>query len=233
MNILKVLLTSVGSVIALFIMTKIIGNKQVSQLNLFDYINGITIGSIAAELAITPEADFYQPLIALIVYTIVTYLINVCSSKSLKLRRFLEGKSIILMSNNKLYKENFKKANLDINEFLTQCRVLGYYNISDINTAIIESNGKISVLPNENARPVTLRDMNINSSQSLVQYIVIVDGYIAESNLSALGFDKEWLDKQLKACKLKLNEVYLGICDSNGKANFYEYARESGADPFQ
>ena len=137
MNILKVLLTSVGSVIALFIMTKIIGNKQVSQLNLFDYINGITIGSIAAELAITPEADFYQPLIALIVYTIVTYLINVCSSKSLKLRRFLEGKSIILMSNNKLYKENFKKANLDINEFLTQCRVLGYYNISDINTAII------------------------------------------------------------------------------------------------
>lgn len=60
MNILKVLLTSVGSVIALFIMTKIIGNKQVSQLNLFDYINGITIGSIAAELAITPEADFYQ-----------------------------------------------------------------------------------------------------------------------------------------------------------------------------
>ena len=75
--------------------------------------------------------------------------------------------------------------------------------------------------------------MNINSSQSLVQYNVIVDGYIAESNLSALGFDKEWLDKQLKACKLKLNEVYLGTCDSNGKANFYEYARESGADPFQ
>ena len=111
------------------------------------------------------------------------------------------------MSNNKLYKENFKKANLDINEFLTQCRVLGYYNISDINTAIIESNGKISVLPNENARPVTLRDMNINSSQSLVQYNVIVDGYIAESNLSALGFDKEWLDKQLKACKLKLSGI--------------------------
>ncbi len=132
MDFFKVLLTSVGSVAALFIMTKIIGNKQINQLNLFDYINGITIGSIGAELAITPEKEFYQPLTALVIYTLATFSINLISMKSIKCRRFLEGKSRYLMKDGKLYNENIKKANLDLNEFLTQCRVMGFYDLSDI-----------------------------------------------------------------------------------------------------
>ncbi|MGN0576245.1 MAG: DUF421 domain-containing protein, partial [Ruminococcus sp.] len=162
MEFLKIIITSIGSVAALFFMTKLIGNKQMNQLNLFDYINGITIGSIGAELAITTEKDFWKPLTSLIIYAFATFFINLIASKSIKLRRFLEGKSIILMENSKLFPENFKKSKIDLNEFLTLCRVAGYFDISQIDTAVIEPNGRISFLPVEKNRPLTPQDVDIS-----------------------------------------------------------------------
>ena len=232
MDFLKVLLTSVGSVAALFIMTKIIGNKQINQLNLFDYINGITIGSIGAELAITPEKEFYQPLTALVIYTLATFSINLISMKSIKCRRFLEGKSRYLMKDGKLYNENIKKANLDLNEFLTQCRVMGFYDLSDINTAIIEPNGKVSILPNDNARPVTPKDMGLSVQQTKVQYNVIMDGCAVKENLKSLGYDESWLSQELSKQKTKMSEVFLATCDIDGNLNIYDYNKGYRNDPF-
>ena len=146
-NILKVIILSLVSETVLFILTKLMGDKQISQLTMFDYIIGITIGSIAAEMATALESDYSEPLTAMIVYALVAVAISILSSKSIKFRRFLYGTSLILLDNGILYKENFKTAKLDINEFLVQCRTSGFFNINDIQTAILESNGKISFLP--------------------------------------------------------------------------------------
>lgn len=123
MDLLKIVALSLGSVIFLFILTKLMGNKEMSQLSMFDYIIGITIGSIAAEMATALESDFMQPLVAMAVYAVVAIIISVLSYKSLKFRRISSGDSLILLDNGEIYRDNLKKAKLDLNEFLMQCRI--------------------------------------------------------------------------------------------------------------
>ena len=122
MDLLKIVALSFGSVIFLFILTKLMGNKEMSQLSMFDYIIGITIGSIAAEMSTALESDFMQPVVAMAVYAIVSIIISVLSYKSIKVRRIVSGNSLILLDNGELYRDNLKKAKLDLNEFLMQCR---------------------------------------------------------------------------------------------------------------
>ena len=119
MELVKVVFLSLGSAVALFILTKIMGNKEISQLSMFDYIIGITIGSIAAEMATSLESDFMQPLVAMAMYAVVAIIISIVNNKSLKIRRFIYGRSLVLLDNGVLYRKNFKKAKLDMNEFLT------------------------------------------------------------------------------------------------------------------
>ncbi len=122
MDLIKIVALSLGSVIFLFILTKLMGNKEMSQLSMFDYIIGITIGSIAAEMSTALENDFMQPLVAMAVYAVVSIIISLLSYKSMKIRRLVSGNSLILLDNGEIYRDNLKKAKLDINEFLMQCR---------------------------------------------------------------------------------------------------------------
>ena len=116
-------------------------------MNLFDYINGITIGSIAATIAIAEGLDFLHPLVAMILYGGATVAINLISVKSLAMRRILEGKILILYKDGVLYKKNLAAARMDVTEFLTQCRVNGYFNLAEIYSAQLEPNGRLSILP--------------------------------------------------------------------------------------
>ncbi len=129
MELLKILYLSLGSLLVLFILTKLMGNREMSQLTMFDYIISITIGSIAAEMSTALESDFKQPLLAMVVYAVVSILISKLAEKSLKARRTLTTSSLILFDNGTLYKENFKKAKLDLNEFLMECRINGYFTL--------------------------------------------------------------------------------------------------------
>jgi uncharacterized membrane protein YcaP (DUF421 family) len=142
MDFIKISVLSLTSLIVLFILTKLMGNKEMSQLSMFDYIIGITIGSIAAEMSTALEDEFWQPLLAMFIYALVSIIISFISSKSLKFRRIVTGTTLVLLDNGKLYYKNFKKAKLDLDEFLMLCRVNGYFNLSDIQTALLESNGK-------------------------------------------------------------------------------------------
>lgn len=122
MDLIKIVALSLGSVIFLFILTKLMENKEMSQLSMFDYIIGITIGSIAAEMSTALENDFMQPLVAMAVYAVVSIIISLLSYKSMKIRRIVSGNSLILLDNGEIYRDNLKKAKLDINEFLMQYR---------------------------------------------------------------------------------------------------------------
>ena len=219
---LHVLLSSLGSIIALFILTKIMGNRQMSQLSMFDYINGITIGSIAAEMATSLENDFIKPLTAMIVYALLSVLFSFATSKSIKLRRILTGETLVLFNEGKIYKSNLKKAKLDVTEFLTQCRNSGYFNLSDIQTAILEPNGKISFLPLAAKRPVTPGDMNLFPLQEKPVVNVILDGKVLQDNLKFTGNNMQWLKKQLEMQKIsKIKDVFLATCDYENNLSVY------------
>lgn len=211
MEIVKVLTTALLSAAALFIIAKLMGHKQVAQLDFFDYISGITIGSIAAELATEPEEP-QKPLTALAVYGFVSILLCLLTHKFPRTRKYINGTPTILMNDGRLYRRNLKKAKLDLSEFLLLCREQGYFDLDDIQAAIFEHNGKLSILPKGAHRPATPDDLKITVKAAHIGTEVIMDGRILGENLSRMGRDEKWLQKRLRAQDCKdAGAVFLGI----------------------
>ena len=211
MDIIKVILTSLLSVAALFIITKIMGHKQVAQLDFFDYVSGITIGSIGAELATNLEEP-WKPLIALGIYGGVSVILSLLTHKFPKTRKYINGTPTILMNEGKIYRKNLKQAKLDLSEFMLLCREQGYFDLDEIQTAIFEHNGKLSILPKAANRPTTPEDLKITAKATRIGVEVIMDGRVMGENLSRIGRDVNWLIKQLKMQGHKdAKEIFLGI----------------------
>ena len=222
MEVLKIIGLSLGSITILFILTKIMGQREMSQLSIFDYFITITIGSIAAEMSTSLESNFIQPVVAMIIYALVTLSVSFLNTKFVKLRPFLSGKTLILYDNGTLFKENFKKAKIDLNEFLVQCRTSGFFNLTDIKTALLEENGKISFLPYSDKRPANPSDFNIKPKEDNVVTNLILDGKVMEENLKELGFDNLWLNELLqKQGIIKIDNIFLATYNNDGNLSVY------------
>ena len=214
MDILKIVLTSLLSVVSLFVITKIMGHKQVAQLDFFDYISGITIGSMGAEMA-TDLENPWQPLVALVIYGLVSLALTFISQRSQRVRKYVNGSPSILMHGGKLYRENFKKAKLDLSEFLLLCRQRGFFDLSEIQTAVFESNGTLSILPKSIFRPATPGDLSLTVPQAHIGTEVILDGRILGDNLKRAGKNEAWLNKRLKEQGFRsAGEIFLGVYSS-------------------
>ena len=211
MDFFKVILTSILSVLALFIITKLMGHKQVAQLDFFDYVSGITIGSIGAELATELEQP-YKPLVALIIYGLTGAVLNLLAHKIPKTRKYINGTPTILMNGGKLYRKNLRQAKLDLSEFMLLCREQGYFDLEEIQTAIFEHNGKLSILPRAQSRPATPDDLMIVAKETHIGTEVIMDGRVMGENLSRIGRDENWLAKRLKEQGYRdVCEIFLGV----------------------
>ena len=211
MDVFKVVLTALLSVAALFIITKIMGHKQISQLDFFDYVCGITIGSIGAEMA-TELEEPYKPLIALCVYGLVSLLLNLLAHKLPKTRKYINGTPTILMNEGKIYRQNLKKSKIDLSEFMLLCREQGYFDLDEIQLAVFEHNGKLSILPKAAKRPATPTDLKITTKATHIGIEIIMDGRVMGENLSRLGRDEDWLDLQLKSQGYKsAKEILLAV----------------------
>lgn len=223
MEILQIILTSAASLVVLFLLAKLMGNKQVSQLTMLDYIVGISIGSIAAEMATDLESPL-NSLTAMVTYGLIAAGASLVSQHSLRARKVISGKPLILLDNGKLYRKNMKKGRIDLSEFLMQCRSQGYFDLNQIETAVMEFNGNISILPASSDRPLTPNDMKLDPQQDKLTTAVIMDGHINEQNLKVTGNNEIWLKKQLH--ELGYNnekEVFLAMCDNNNVLTAFGY----------
>ncbi len=217
MQILAELGTTLGtallSIAALFLLTKLMGSKQVSQMTMFDYVVGITIGSIAAELATELERPL-RPLTALLLYGFAALGISVLTSKSLKIRALVTGKPLILLENGVIYRENLKRAKLDLDEFLTFCRMNGWFDLTQLQTAVLEHNGSVSFLPKETYRPATPSDLDLNPKQSCVQIAFVMDGELLTENIQQAGKESAWVHRALLRQGYRdVEEVLLALWD--------------------
>ena len=221
MEFIKVILASLLSAFSLFLIAKILGHKQMAQLDFFDYITGITIGSIAAELA-TELEEPVKPLIAMVIYGLVAYGLTILAHKKPDLRKYINGTPTIILSNGKLYRENMKKAKLELSEFMVLCRQKGYFDLSDIEVAVFEYNGRLTILPKSEKRPVTPYDLEKRVEKAEILTEIIMDGKLLSENLKRLNLDIEWVMKNLKVKGFSSEkEVFLALIDAN--KNIYVY----------
>lgn len=200
MDAIKVVLTALLSVVALFITTKLMGHKQVAQLDFFDYVCGITIGSIGAELATELESP-WKPLVALVVYGVVAVGLDILCQKLPTARRYINGEPTVLFSDGKICRKNLKRAKITLSELLLMCREQGYFDLDDIQMAVLEYNGRLSVLPRAASRPLTPSDMGVadNIIEAAQPIEVIMDGIVLADALGRCGRDENWLAERLRS----------------------------------
>lgn len=221
MNLIYTALMSLFSFIYMFVVAKLMGHRQIAQLDAFDYITGITVGSIAAELA-TELEDPLKPTIAIAVYGVLTVCVSLITQRFQRSRKFIEGAPTILFHNGKLYRENMKKARLDLSEFLALCRQQGYFDLGQVYTAVFEHNGALSILPAEPDRPATPRDLHLETQQATFFTEIIMEGRVLGENLRRMGKEEHWLKEQLKNQGYHSpKEVFLGLVDQNDQVTFY------------
>ena len=233
MDFIKVILASLLSIVTLFILTKLMGNRQMSQLSMFDYINGITIGSIAAELATDLEGDFWQPVVAMAVYAVVTVCITFITTKSIGARRLLTGRSVILFENGKFRTKDMLRAQVDTSEFMTQCRISGCFSLSGLECAVLEPNGRISFLMKSDVRPAEPKDFLISPEKASISPTVILDGETLHENLKAAGYDECWLKSELDRLSLDEKEIMLGEIENGSLSAFTRDEEKTKRDIFQ
>lgn len=209
------------SLITLFLITKLIGKKQVSQLSLFDYVIGISIGNFAAEMTINLDANELNGILAVVIFGVIAYLVSITTMKSMFLRKFFAGTPTILIQEGKIVKKGLKKVRFDLNDLLEACRCNGYFNINDIEYALMEANGEISFLLKAENRPVIVKDLKLKVNKESLVSNVIIDRKVIINNLTNMGKDLDWLNHELEIKGIQKDDILLATLDINDKLIVY------------
>lgn len=197
-DIISTLLKSLIAIAVLYLLARLMGKKQVSQLTFFDYVVGISIGSIAAAFAVDPSVNYIEGIAGMAVFAVFPLALSYISMKHYGARKLLDGKPIILIQDGKIMEKALKKSKINVNDLLEECRQKDAFDIADVAYAVFEASGKVSVLKKAPAQPPTRRDMKISIGAEGLCTNIIVDGHVLCNNLQLLGKDAAWLDEELK-----------------------------------
>lgn len=222
-ELLLVAFRSILILIILFILTKIMGKKQVSQMNIYDYLIGITIGNLAADISLNLDHSLINGILSLIIYALSSVLVTYLSLKSLKIRKLFSGNPSILIEKGNILIKNLKKEGIDINNLTEEARLEGYFNLSDIEYAILETNGQISFLPKSQNDYVTNKNMKLKTKENELSINLIQDGIIMTGNLEYIQKTEEWLMKRLKEKGYKNpQDIFLLIYKNDKELTIYD-----------
>lgn len=234
--VIKIVISTLISLVSLFVFTKLMGNRSISQLSAHDYITGVAIGSIAGEMAILSTDSIIEPLVSMTIFAFSAVIINISTCKSIVARRFFEGNALLLYQNGQIYEKNLLKARIDIGELLSTCRINGYYNLEEIHSIYLEANGQLSLLPLAQNRPLTPSDINLKVLDDKPLANLIIDGKIMNKNLKNIGKNVNWLENELQKQKAKnLKEIALATYNTSEEelSIYYKYKKEMLKDIFQ
>ncbi|SDN25678.1 Uncharacterized membrane protein YcaP, DUF421 family [Paenibacillus sp. yr247] len=212
---IEIFLRTLLAVVVLFFMTKLLGKRQVSQLSLFEYITGITIGNLAAYISL--EADWYLGLVSLAAWVACSLGIEFLQLKSKKMRDFIDGKGTVLIRDGKVLEDNLKKERLTTDELMEQLRKRSVFKVADVEFAIMEPDGDVNVLLARKNQPLTAKHLGIKVAPEEEPQVVIMDGEIMDEALTTRGFSREWLKTELDKLGVTIENVFLGQVDSYGQ----------------
>lgn len=210
-----VLIDSAVAFVYLFVISKLLGKKQIAQLEFIDYAVGISLGSIAAEMATNTETPFYYFLIAMTIFFALAFAVAIIGRKCTFLKRVLKGKPATLIYDGKIDYKQLKKSNIDVNDLLSMLREKGYFDISDVAYAVFEPSGELSVMPTGAQKPLVMRDFDKEKIEKAeLANVLIADGAVSHSGLSEIDKDEAWLFNRLRiGDKSDLDNIILAVYD--------------------
>lgn len=220
---LQVIVQSLLAIAVLFLITRFLGKRQLSQLSFFEYTIGIAIGNLAGGTSLDTEGHWYVGLIALVSWGLLAVLIQFLQIKSKKARDLLDSRSTMLIRNGKILEDNLKKEKLSNEELLTLLRSKDVFDLEQVEYAVVEPNGEVNVLLKKEYQPLTPSDYQLNVNKNSMSYEVILDGKIMHDSLRATGFSTRWLNRKLDEQGIKPENVFLAQLNSDGKLYVDEY----------
>lgn len=223
-----VLINSVMAFVYLFIISKILGKKQIAQLEFIDYAIGISLGSIAAEMSTDADKPFYYYLIAMTIFLILAIVVAIVGRKNSFLKRLLKGKPITLIYEGKIQYSALNKSKIDVNDLLSLLREKNYFDVNDVAYAIFEPSGKLSVMPKGNQRPVNIEDVAPNKIEpAKLTDILVVDGKISYSGLNEIDKNTDWLLEKMNIKEQDLKKIILATYDNKNDKVIVHYKNEN------
>ena len=205
------------SFFALLILVRLMGKQQVAELTFFDYIVGITIGSIAATLSVQVNQNTFATLIGLAIWAILPIILAYLSLKNIWIRKVVEGEGTVVIENGKILEKHLRKIRITIDDLISQLRTQGVFKISDVEFAMFETNGKLSIQKKSQKQPVTPSDLNLPTQYDGLPTNLVEDGIILIDALKSLKLSKAWLYYNLKKQKIEnADEISLAQLDTNG-----------------
>lgn len=214
---MNILLRSITLVFTLFLLTKLLGKKHISQLSIFDYINGFVLGGIGAILTVHQDVNFWYGLMAMLVWFIIPFTIDYIALKSKTVRDFVQGKSTVIIQDGKIMEDNLKKELFSTDDLLVHLREKDIFHVADVEFALLEPTGKFSVLPKTDSRPLTAKDLNLKLAPKKEPQTVIMDGKMLLEPLANLNLNPAWLETELAKLNVTIENVFLGQADSDGQ----------------
>lgn len=225
---LLILLRSTLAFGVLLVLARLMGKKQISQLTFFDYIVGITVGNMAASLAIDPGVKISNALIGLTLWGLIPILFSVIGLKSYRFRHLVDGHPTVLIQDGKILEENMKKEKMNTSDLMLELRQKNAFNVADVEFAVMETNGKLSVMKKSGSQPLTPQAFGLQIPSETDPRLVVLNGYVMEHTLRELGYTKQWLSEELKKQGISnVREVFLAQIDSKGRV----YADLNKDDP--
>lgn len=214
---LDIVIRSLVAFAYLFILTKIIGKRQIRQITYIEYIVGISIGSIAAFMATEMDGPIYHSLIALTIFALFPVLLEWLSLKSKHIRNFVEGNATILIKDGKILEDNLKSERMSTEDLMEHLRMKNVFRVADVEFALMESSGDVSILLKSQHQPVTPQHLGLIVSPAEEPQAVIMDGAIMDESLSNLGLNRNWVRAELEKAGVALENVFLGQVDKGGQ----------------
>lgn len=207
---------SIMAFFTLLILARVLGKKQVGQLTFFEYVLGITVGSIAASMSTNLANRALPEYAGLITWIVLVLIVELIALKNRKLAKITDGEPTILIQNGKIMEDRLGASFYRFDDLMRDLRSNNVFNISDVEFAILETDGSLSVLKKSQAQPITPRDLNIPTNYKGMSIELIHEGQIITQNLNQIKEDKKWLLSELEKRGVTLDQVVFGSIDTNG-----------------
>lgn len=220
---LVVFVRSLIAFASLLIFTRMLGKQQLSQLTFFDYVLGITIGSIAATVSTDLSSPAWPHWVGLFTWAAIVAIMQWSSIHWKLADRFLSGEPVVVIMKGKLLEQNMKTVHYTISDLLEHLRDKSVFDLSQVEFAVLETSGTLSVLLKPEHQTPTRKDLNITPPQGGISTEVIYSGLVMEENLKRAGVNQKWLMKQLKAQGISSpDQVFLATYNSQSGVLFVD-----------
>lgn len=232
-NIIEIIIQTSLAFFAVLYITRLLGRQQVSQLTVYEYINGITFGSIAANMATDLDKHTGYHLLGVVLFGLLTYLINRIAVKKRSLSKILQGEPVLVIQNGQILEKNLKTIGYSIDDLMMLLREKDCFSPEDVEYGILELDGALNVLKVGEKREVTLGDLNITPKDESIPTELIIGGSIIYENLRKRQLSGSDLMKELRRQNIrKVSEVMYATVDTSGKfyVDKFDDKLEPGSD---